>query len=333
MIKMSLALAFVLGFTGSVFAQDSTTTDTEGQTKMTIEDAKDSKNAVAGDLDAEITNAKLRAESGSKSRWSMSITGTYSGASLEKPLDKFRPNTSQETTPPRVSVGGDISARMRIDKNQSLSLGTGFSMQDPLHEGKYGDISDPYVSYNNARKIGVVQNIVSGSLVAATNNDELTIGTIGTADINDTLLYDFNGSKLTVGLLGDLSYTLYQNNKDKVVSYRNDPNEKFPAGAEQRDYSIGVYPVAEYAISDLIQLRTVFRPWIFDHNVFRAGDTFHKRRWTQSFGVGFAVTRDIYLYPNFQWDVEQWRGKDYNFANKEVRANSTVALSATLNVF
>ncbi len=37
-----------------------------------------------------------------------------------------------------------------------------------------------------------------------------------------------------------------------------------------------------------------------------------------------AVSRNVFLYPNFQFDWETWREDDFNFARKNTRASGTV---------
>jgi hypothetical protein len=303
----------------------------EGESSLKIEDVSGQKNKVAGDIDEEITNAKLRAESGSKSKWSGSFTANYQGASLEKPLDKDRANPTNLKVPERVKLSGDLGIRYRMDKNQSLSLGTGYSLQRPLQEAKYGDISDPYLSYNYAAKIGKVQSISQVIGAAATNADELEIGQVAAGSLMQTMMYDFNGSKLSVGLALEADYNYFNKGKDVAATLKGHPTAT--AGDYQTDYVLAAYPLMEYAISDRVQLRTVFRPWIYQHSVTEAGFTFAKSPWTQSFGIGFAATRDIYLYPNFQWAWEDWRGDDFNWFRKQTRANSTVGLAATINMF
>lgn len=320
----SILLVLLFTIVPIVHAQDDA-----GESTIKIEDTKE-KNQVDGNLDDEITNAKLRAETGSKSRWSGSFTANYNGGSLQKPMSKDRPNPTRDPIVPKTALQGDVGIRYRIDKNQSVKVGTGYSLERPFHEAKRGQINNPTVSYNHAGKMGGVQNSFDGLIQYSTNSDEVEIGQDFLFNVSDTLIYDFGGSRLSVGFVADFTYVNYSK-KNELVQPKG--QDLAPAEAYQEDYSVGGYPFAEYAISDAVQLRTVFRPWIFSHARSAEGWTFDRRPWTQSFGVGWAVTRDIYLYPNFQWDVERWRRNDYSFFAKPVASTSTVALSATVNVF
>lgn len=329
MIKVLLS-ALALSMSVSAFAQEQTTpAATEGETKMKIEEAADKKNKVDGDIDQEITNAKLRAESGSKSRYSLSFTGSYNGGSLREPFSKDRPNVTRDPITPKVNMAGDFGGRYRINKNESLSLALGYSLERPFHEAQRGQISNPSINYNHASKIGVIQNVATAGLSVTTNSDQVEIGDIGSVGLSDTLIYDFGGSRTSVGLAMEIGYTQYTK-KNEIVQPKNQPRTN--AINFQEDYSAAAYPFAEYAFNDWINLRTVFRPWIFTHARSAEGQTFQRRPWTQSFGVGFAATRDIFLYPNFQWNVERWRRDDYNF--KGLTADTaTVGLSVTANLF
>jgi hypothetical protein len=323
------ALALSLSFSGIARAEEAQ--QKEGETKMKIEDAADKKNKVSGDVDQEITNNKLRAEAGSKSRWSGSFTANYLGGSIEKPLDKDRPNLTHDPVAPKVNMSGSFGARYRVDKNQSLSLTAGYALERPLQEAKRGQIENPSLNYNNARKLGPLQTVFTGTGSITTNSDSRTIGDVGGLGLSETVIYDFGGSRTSIGLAVEAGYEFYDK-YDEMVQPKG--QRSAPAKAYQEDYSVAVYPFAEYNITDKINLRTVFRPWIFSHPITNDAVTFQKRPWTQSFGVGVAVTRDVFLYPNFQWDWERWRRDDFNFFKAgRARESSTVGLSAIVNIF
>ncbi len=322
-------LVLSLIVSSSAFAADEATTEA-GKSSIQIEDAAGKKNKVEGNLDEEITNAKLRAESGSKSKWSGSFTANYNGGSLKEPMSKDRPNNVNDPVPPKVSMVGDFGIRYRVNKNTSMKVGTGYTLQRPFHEAQRGSVSDPTVTLSNAGKIGEVQNIVEGTVTATTSSDGTEVGQIGSLYASDTLMYDFGGSKLSVGFAGDITYNQYTK-KNEMVQPKGSAADR--SINFQESFQLGAYPLMEYAVTDKLQLRTVFRPWIFSHLATKASWEFTRRPWTQSFGVGYAVTRDVYLYPNFQWDVERWRREGYSFAGKRTRETSTVGLLAVVNIF
>lgn len=337
-MKKVLVLGLALGVTTAFAATTKSSTTAQkaeaastGETAVKLESVKPKEptKGSENDIDQEITNAKLRAESGSKSKFSGSLNISYLGGSLETPLADVRPNPTNQANPPIVRAAGDVAVRYRVNKNQSLTLGVGVSLDKPFQEAKRGNISDPNLNYNYAGKIGSVQSIGSASVSYATQDEEVTIGQTATAGLGEVLMAEVGGSKLSLGLAMDVSYT-YFTKLNEVVTVSG---HKGTAGDFQTDYQFAVYPLVEYAFTDNVQLRTVFRPWMYEHSPYEAGTTFAKRPWTQSIGIGVAVTRDIYLYPNFQYNWEDWRGNNFNWFSEPVRKNSTVGLAATINMF
>jgi hypothetical protein len=321
----SLILALALSFTA--YAADD---NSEGQSTIKIDEVSGQKNKVDGNIDDEITNAKLRAESGSKSKWSGSFTGTYEGGSLKDPMSKDRPNPTNDPVSPKVRMLGDIGIRYRANKNDSFKLSTGYTLQRPFQEAKRGSVSDPTVTWNRAGKLGTLQNVMDIAVVGITNSDDTEVGKLGQLYLSDTVMYDFGGSKMSLGFAGEIYYNYYTKKNETVQPKGMSADRSI---AYQEPFQLGAYPLIEYSVSDMIQVRTVFRPWIFSKLATEDSWTFSRRPWTQSFGVGIAATRDIYLYPNFQWDVERWRREGYSWAGKRTRETSTVGLTAVVNVF
>lgn len=299
-----------------------------GETKAKLEEAK--QNKVEGNIDEEITNARMRAESGSKSKWSVSATATYSGGSIKEPFSKNRANPTNDPSPEKVRLGGDVGVRYRMNKNLSVTGGIGYSAVRPFHGMERTEMNTPSVGLSAAYKMGSIQNSSSLDISYATEKDSVTIGQTATASVGQTMLANVGQTKLTVGLSLAADYTDF-NKRNQTVTLTDGSTAK--AVAFQQDYTLAAYPFAEYEFSDRFQFRTVFRPWIYSHQRSADGWTFNKRPWTQSVGLGIVITRDIYLYPNFQFVWEKWRNADYNIFRNEVADASTFGISATLNVF
>lgn len=129
---------------------------------------------VQEDIDQEITNAKMRADSGSKSKHSLSFTGSYSGATTDNVFGYERPRlTAGAATPARTSLAGDLNYRYRLTSKDSLTAGVGLNWVAPGHTLKEEDkangitqyeASNPSVGYSRAYKIGGVQNITAGGM-------------------------------------------------------------------------------------------------------------------------------------------------------------------------
>ncbi len=89
---------------------------TESNNQLTLKEPI-LKNKTEGNIDDDVTNPRLRALSGSKSKWSMSLGLNYSGGTIADPFGRYRPdiygNPENETF---TSMGGSVSGRYRFDK-------------------------------------------------------------------------------------------------------------------------------------------------------------------------------------------------------------------------
>lgn len=314
-----MAAALLVGAQG--FAQNS---EEAGETTMKIEDATGQKNTVKGDedLDQVITNRKMRAEAGSKSKYSLSTTVNYSGGSIDKPLAEDRPNiTGAYGSTLKANATADVSARYRLTPTDSLSAGLGLRWVAPLETdgieadprtGKKQDrfdASNPYLSYNKAYRWLGVQSIFSAGVTVFTNNDLRNLGYVTSYGVSQNNIYNIGTTGLGVGLLLSAGSGSY----DKGGALK----------AFQTEYYFGAYPFLEYVINDTFNLRTISGVWVYEHSrAERDPFTFFKNGIYQSVGLGISVTRDIFLYPNIQFMPEDIRDDRTN-----------VALSATINMF
>ncbi len=260
------------------------------------------------DIDLEITNAKLRAESGSKSQWSVKADVNYNGGNLEAPFGRVRPNyagnSSQDNS---TSIAGTVAVAYRWTQRDSLRAGTGILLLTPFQDtwGDLGnsegerktDISNPYLEYSRSIRLGGWQNIFDTSYTQNTQSAYVNAHYVGTWDINHTALYKVSGTEWELGITGDFNVTFFSDGKNSNDSLLN------PQGGRS-DYTLALYPYAEYAFSERYSFRTVFRPFTFDH--YRSDEqwSFYRELYTQSLGFGIAIARDIYLYPNMQFAPE-----------------------------
>lgn len=313
-----LAAALLTGVTTlPAFAQEA-----ENQSTTKIEDLKPKNQNPSGeDIDETITNNKLRAETGSKSKWSIGTSLDYSGGSIEKPLAEDRPNIAGAAgVTQKASLSGSIGIKRNLTAAQSLSLGVGVRWIAPLtsstptnYKGDRADASNPSLSYQYLYKFAGIQSAFVMGPTLVTNSDWRKVGYMASFGANQVMIYEVGHSGLSLGLVVAGSYT----------GFDKDGEDLRP---QQSDYSVGLIPFMEYQINDKINLRTVFNTWNYDHYRTRAKlsemTTFTHNAWTQSIGVGFAVTRDVFLYPNLQFTPENIRSDVTN-----------VALSTNINIF
>lgn len=267
------------------------------------------------DIDQEITNAKLRAESGSKSKHSLSLEANYSGGTVENPVAYRRPDiVGGAATEPLSSLVGEFSYRYRLTSGQSLNAGVGLRWNTPGYdlEAQNRDsgtvkteASNPFLGYKAAFKAAGLQNVYAAQFNKYTSSQLVKRGKYNwNFDTSHTVLYEVGTSGLQLGLNAGASYYEY-----------------YERLAGQTEIEIGLYPFAEYVINDKVNIRTVYRGNTYG-STREANMTFQPVEITQSLGVGIAATRDLFFYPNIQWD---WR---------DTRAEKTnVALYSAMNFF
>lgn len=264
--------------------------------------------AESGDLDAEVSDAKLRADSGSKSRYSASLTLNYAGASARKPFDDVRPQIGRTTTPQPVSVSGGFGARYRFNKNESLYFATGY--RKVLHgPDSEPDISNPSLTYNNTFAADQMQIGSSFTASVTTHEDEKKTGDVGTVSASISAIAPLNQSGLTGGVFGYVWYTHYRPGFELFEKY-------------QIDYGASLGPMLTYRLNDKVNFYTQLKAATLTH--VKANDAFDMddSEITQSVGIGLAPWRDFYLapYASFYWN---------QFSARKTAVN----LSATLNIF
>lgn len=320
-----MAAVLLLGTQG--YAQE---TEEGAESSMTIEDAAGTTNTVPGegDMDDVITNKKMRAEAGSKSKYSFSTSLGYSGGTVEKPLAEERPNITQGTAATaKALASANVSGRYRMTPTESLSAGIGIRWIAPLetdgvedYNGDRVDASNPYLSFNKVYSWSGVQSVLSADVTAYTNSNRLDEGYVANLGISQNNIYDIGSTGLGVGLLVAVGNTFY----NKTGFYKNDKKGN-PYDYEDitSDYSFGAYPFLEYVINDTFNLRTISGVWVYEHIRSESNAmTFEKNVIYQSVGLGISMGRNFYLYPNVQ------------FIPEDIRADRTnVALSATINLF
>ena len=182
--------------------------------------------------------------------------------------------------------------------------------------GKGTSVSNPYLEFNHAGKLGSLQSFSQVTVTYASEDfDRNTVGLNGSVSLANQLIMELGNSSL--GIAAALYQNQYKNGNETYL----DVDKKGNLVAQDRE-DIGVYavPFYEYAFNDKYNFRTVFNWFNFSNS--RADDKLRQIVPQQSMGVGISVTRDVFLYPNIQ------------FIPQDIRADRTnVALSANINIF
>lgn len=309
----ALLIVFLLTLGFSTHADDASTST------LKVERPADQVNKPPGeDVDLIITNNKMRAETGSKSRYSIASSLSYSGGSLASPGNERRPNLSAATgTTDIASIGGSISGKFAIDSVNSLFGGVGLRWLAPMdagtpvgYNGSKFDVDNPYLNYQYLYRWSGVQSALTLDETFYTNANLVHAGYVTQWSVSQNNMYDLGHSGFTVGCNVYATLSYFDKNDVDVKAY-------------QSDYAFGLTPAIEYRLTDKLNLRTDSNPWSFQHlRSYRNANAYQMQHWAQTLSLGWAVTRDIYVSPGFQWLPE------------DIRIDRTVTwLSANINVF
>jgi hypothetical protein len=296
-------------------------------TSLQLEDATSKQNRIDGDIDQEITNPKLRTDSGSKSKFSGSASMNYKGGALSKPFGAERPDLSGlPENQTDSSLDGGLKLRFRQDKNHSFTLGVALGVRTPLQgdvntSTNQMNVGDPLLGYNYtwAGAWGL-QNSANLYASYGTSKESVRIDQFGSIAADYTVM-----KKIVKRLQAGVTAYSYRNfyetkpGENKFTAVQGDPNHL----DRRTDYMLSLSPTIEYYLSDKVALRTMMGFFRWRH-LYGDRDEWSLMRIKeyQSIGVGWTVTRDVYLYPNVQ------------FLPRNVRSEYTnVGLTTSINVF
>jgi hypothetical protein len=290
--------------TTSSTAQVNSSSQSLGELKTKVEGGDD-----AAKVDDEITNARMRADLGGAKKWSFNSSLSYSGSTLADPTNSLRPNIIAGATnfDDATSLNGGIGMTYRKDKNNAFGLSaavvvytpfagdwTRTQIDNPTNPGRNVDrinFSNPSVSYTHSRKLGEMQYVARFSLTSFTEPVFLKqSGMLGSFGLSQTLA--MQADRWTLGSYVNASIPLYQ------------PNLTDAQSQKESLMTLGLIPFMEYQFTEKIGWRAVFNyfAWQYRKNASKAGQAAFSFNTPQnSTGVMFSVSRDVWIYPNFQF--------------------------------
>lgn len=330
-IFSALILTCAMSMVGTfVYADDNG--KASGESSVKAEDVKESTfNKVGGeDADEVLTNNKLRAESGSKSRFSVASQMAYNGGTITHPFGDHRPNIQDVTgDSPVTSIQGGVNLKYNMTQLDSVLLGGTARWITPQshvrdvpagYAGQKMDFVNPSINYQRIYKIGNIQSYVQVGPGLYTQTDLTAIGYIGNLGAYNVNAYDIGHTGFTIGLETGTTFNYYK-------TPRNYPGIATEQEVRENsaDYQVFTFPYVEYKINDKVNLRSVMMFFSMEHTLATrslAPADWHKDKAMQSFGVGYSVTRDVFLYPNVQFIPDQTRV-----------AQTNVGIEADVNLF
>lgn len=279
----------------------------------------DKTSATPDKVDEILTNNQMRAQTGSKSQWSISNSINYNGGSLETPFNERIPNISAGTGLTSVAnLTDSVAIKYRFDTQSSLLAGIGARWITPLngsnvphdYNGNKLDAYNPYLKFQYVYRFAGIQNAFSTGPTLTTFNNLTRLGYVGNVIAQQNSVYEIGASGFSVGVLGFMVYTFF-----------NEKSEPFRDIIA--DYTVAAQPFLEYKLSPKVNLRTFWTALVFEHIAAEPNaTTLRQNTVTQTLGVGISIIRDVFLYPNV------------TFIPHDVRDDRTnVGLSANINLF
>lgn len=330
----SAVICIALVFSESVLAQTSSVKINTNTSVLKVDsESPNQKKEKSADIDNKITDARMRAELGSKSKWSLKSRLNYSGGTVAEPFSKMTTNLRRTGQLESMSsISGDLGVNYRLSPSDSLGFGTGLTMVAPLQglsdsvedhrHGRDGNqaryqLTSPYVDWKKGYRVLDTMMMTSVRYVHATERDSVDLMKVfGRAMVHQQIMQNFGASKWTVGVGGFMAKMFYSAEIDDPKLTRAKQMGKL----QRTDYVLGAMPFVQYTFNDRYSTRTEFG--YFSFTKVEGSEAFEHEDPFQSIGVGISITRDIYLFPNVQ------------FAVKELRADRTnVGMNANINLF
>lgn len=299
---------------------------------LKIEDLK-KPDEKAKDIDNEITDARMRAALGSKSRFSFKSSFVYQGGSVDDPLSRVRPNyEASAKMQDMASIKGEVGLNARVGDRDNITIGTGIKIVDPLHGDMTKPATDtrrkdeatlsryqvatPSISWSRGYRAFDAQMMTHVGYRHATEEDAVNLmKSFGTFVFGHTILGNFAAPRWT----GGATFVLGR------VFYTGDVTDPFLSGmiASGRMKRPELFTVLIPSIQYSMNSRYSVRSELFLNFMRYTGyDEMVQIEPSQSLGLGISITRDIFIYPNIQ------------FTPKDVRSDRTnVAVNANINLF
>jgi hypothetical protein len=265
-------------------------TESSNSVKIDSEIREKVKQEQHEDLDKEITDIKLRASSGSKNRFSTSFFMMYFGPAVNNLNDSVRPTLGAQRVQDNVNITGNVGVRYRIDKNKSIFVSGGFRRADPLHASESSQpttLSSPGINFNNTKAYGLYQVSNEVGMTVQTAPERRAINELGSATYSLAAVHPIGLSRFDVGTTARAGYTSFEtmNVKNKVLS-------------QQKRMNLELLPSLQYRATDkLVAFTSVSVLNLAQYRTADGFNGFSQQTSTETIGLGYAATRDLYLSP------------------------------------
>lgn len=235
------------------------------------------------DSGSAVTDVRLRAEAGSRSKYSLKFSLSYYGPPVGDLSNERQPNPDGSIGNYQTSLGGSLSARYRFDSQRALSLGTGLSAITPFHGVKRFDVRTPYVSYDRTFRYEAWQFRYSPGLSWTTIPEYRDVGQVAGVSFDASVLRDLN-HRLSLSLDSSLSSFVYE-------------REYEARDGRAGRYHLGFYPGAKLTLTDRLRLSTSVAVSFWNPRALTDASILWNRTVSQRLGAEFALRKDIFMAP------------------------------------
>lgn len=237
--------------------------------------------------DQNITDAKLKADGGSLSRYSLKFSLSFNGPPVGDLSNEMQPNPDGSAGTFETALGGSISARYRLTPSTAVSLGTGVSALTPIQGVKRYDVKNPFINYDMSSRFWNTQMRNAFGFTLVTNPDWRKMGETSGVTYDNYWLYNVGTSGLGLELDTSFAYYFYERGPDAKNS------KEMKAGL----YSLALYPMVKYNFTDKFNAYTSLNISFINPRGKEDNSVLWNRTLSQRVGMGYAFTRDIYFAP------------------------------------
>lgn len=303
-----------------LYANDKDKLESQNQDNLRTQLDKNAK-----DIDLEITNAKLRAESGAKKKYSFRSSLTYNGGPVSNPLSDSSPdlNTFDQNLKISTLLFGSLGLNYRWNERDNLSFSGSVGIRKPFQlnrqevQNRELNILNPTVTWSRAY-LANYQMFTSASITRLTSENSKMTGSVGSMDIAHTLLNSMMILPIDFGATISSGLSLFKDNFSQFCLSGYTGSEYC---YDRRDIYLSFIPFVEYRINDRFSINTSLNAFYFYHLKNDQLQFYHEGVAVQTIGIGYALTRDIYISPYVQ------------FVPQDIQSNRTMTtVSATVNL-
>lgn len=232
----------------------------------------------------EITDSKLKAEAGSLSRYSLKFHLSYYGPTINDLSVKDQPNPDGSIGTYETALGGSIGARYRLSSTRSITAGSGLKAIYPFNGCNRVDLNNPYLNYDVLSKVAGIQMRNSPGISYVTVPNYKVVGQFASLTYDLGMVYNIGTSDVAIGLESNINYLLY--NRDYIKKDK-----------KAAQYNIAFFPNIKYNFTDNLNAVTSLSLNYWNARSTKSAFNLQKRTLGERLGLGYAITRDIYISP------------------------------------